>query len=213
MDLARFVRCGSLLHGHPCPPLVLGIRAGAVAMAHLGVERATERELIAMVELGSDHYAQGFADGIQVVTGCTFGKDLIVRVPHGKLGVRLVDQSRRHAVRVVPRPEAIADLERTPWFRACADAGAFATTCAELSETAIAGLLERAEDVLFSVSAVFPMHIDDPPPSFATVTCDGCGESVLVSYAQAVGGSRLCVACQERRHAIARWLSPRGDPP
>ncbi len=60
MDLAEYVRCGTLAHGHVCPPLVLGVRAGFVAMSRLGVGRAVERELFAFVELGSDHYAQGF---------------------------------------------------------------------------------------------------------------------------------------------------------
>jgi len=33
MQLADFIRCGTLAHGHPCPPLVLGVRAGVVAMS------------------------------------------------------------------------------------------------------------------------------------------------------------------------------------
>jgi formylmethanofuran dehydrogenase subunit E len=119
MDLADYVRCATVAHGHACPPLVLGVRAGSIAMSRLGVGRAVERELFAFVELGSDHYAQGFADGVQFVTGCTFGKDLIVRLPHGKAGVRLVDQARGRAIRVAPRPENLAWLERTAWLRAC----------------------------------------------------------------------------------------------
>jgi formylmethanofuran dehydrogenase subunit E len=204
LDLAEHIRCATLAHGHACPPLVLGVRAGAVAMRRLGVGRARERELFAFVELGSDHYAQGFADGIQFATGCTFGKDLIVRIPHGKAGVRLVDQVRGRAIRVIPRPEAIASLERTDWFRACAANGEFASDCVHLAGAAAEALLGAPEDELFSVSPVFPLGIEYPRPTFESVVCQACGESVLAPYAREVEGRRLCVACEERRRARAR---------
>ncbi len=203
MDLVEFVRCGTLAHGHVCPPLVLGVRAGAVAMSRLGVGRAVERELFAFVELGSDHYAQGFVDGIQFVTGCTFGKDLIFRFPHGKTGVQLVDQARERAVRVIPRPETIARLEGTGWFRACASTGEFASDSVQLAGLASNEFLTAPEDALFTVSPVFPLGVERPRPTFESVTCDACGESVLAPYVHEANGRRLCVLCEERRRARA----------
>jgi formylmethanofuran dehydrogenase subunit E len=198
MEPGEFIRCGTLAHGHACPPLVLGVRAGFVAMSRLGVGRAVDRELFAFVELGSDHYAQGFADGIQFATGCTFGKDLIIRLPQGKASVRLVDQVRGRAVRVVPRPETIAALERTEWFHACSASGSFASACAHLAGPVVDEMLQASEDALFAVSPVFPLRIEYPRPSFESVECEVCGESVLASYAREVDGHRLCVACEER---------------
>ena len=43
-------------------------------MNQLGVARAQNKELLAIVELGDDHCAHCFADGVQMITGCTFGK-------------------------------------------------------------------------------------------------------------------------------------------
>jgi len=203
MDLTEYIRCGTLAHGHACPPLVLGVRAGFVAMSRLGVGRAHERELFAFVELGSDHYAQGFADGIQFVTGCTFGKDLIFRFPHGRAGVRLVDQVGGRAIRVIPRPETIARLEGTGWFHACAASGTFAGGCAELARLATDELLTLPEDALFTVSPVFPLGMEHPNLSFESVMCDACGESVLAPYAREVKGRSLCVVCEERHLAKA----------
>lgn len=199
MELAEFIRCGTLAHGHACPPLVLGVRAGFVAMASLGVGRAADRELFAFVELGSDHYAQGFADGVQFSTGCTFGKDLIARLPQGKASVRLVDQGGGRAVRVVPRPEAIATLERSEWFRSCSVRGKFADGCSRLADPVVDDILRATDDALFTVSPVFPLRIEYPRPRFESVVCDGCAESVLASYTREVDGKRLCVECQERR--------------
>lgn len=168
-------------------------------MERLGVGRASDRELFAFVELGSDHYAQGFTDGIQFATGCTFGKDLIVRLPQGKVGVRLVDQVRGRAVRVVPRAEATAALEGSEWFRACSASGSFANSCAPLADPVVDELLDSSDDALFAVSPVFPLRIEYPPPSFESVECAACGERVLASYARELDGRRLCVACEERR--------------
>ncbi len=199
MELAEFIRSGTLAHGHECPPLVLGLRAGFAAMSRLGVGRAADRELFAFVELGSDHYAQGFADGVQFATGCTFGKDLIARLPQGKASVRLVDQAGGRAVRVVPRAETIAALERSEWFRSCSVRGKFADACIRLAGPIIDDILLASDDALFTVSPVFPLRIDYPRPRFETVVCDGCGESVLASYTRELDGKRLCIACEERR--------------
>ncbi len=199
IDLGELIRCGTVAHGHPCPPLVLGVRAGLVAMARLGVGRATDRELFAFVELGSDHYAQGFADGVQFATGCTFGKDLIARLPQGKASVRLVDQARGRAVRVAPRPETIAALERSDWLRTCSARGNFADGCAHLAGPAIEEIVRASDDALFTAGAVFPMRIAYPRPRFDSVVCDACGESVLAPYTREIDGERLCVACGELR--------------
>jgi formylmethanofuran dehydrogenase subunit E len=197
-ELAEYIRCGTLAHGHACPPLVLGVRAGLVAVSRLGIGRAIDRELFAFVELGSDHYAQGFADGIQFATGCTFGKDLIIRLPEGKASVRLVDQAGGRAVRVVPRPETIAMLERSEWFHACSARASFTSACGILAGRAIEDIVEAPEDALFAVSPVFPLKIESSLPVFESIECEVCGESVLASYAREVDGRRLCVACEER---------------
>jgi formylmethanofuran dehydrogenase subunit E len=204
MDLAEFIQCGTLAHGHACPPLVLGVRAGAVAMARLGVGRALDRELFAFVELGSDHYAQGFVDGVQVVTGCTFGKDLIIRLPHGKASLRLVDQAGGKAVRIATRPETIAALERSEWFRACSASGNYARVCADLGRPLVEEFLAATDDALFSLGPVFPLSLVVPPKVFETVACEACGESVLASYVHAVDGKPLCVSCEERKRARVR---------
>lgn len=86
-------------------------------MNRLGVERAKDKELFAVIELGDDHCAHCFADGIQMVTGCTFGKGNIRKTGYGKFGVTLVDRSSGHAVRVVPKAEAQARMKETPFFK------------------------------------------------------------------------------------------------
>lgn len=128
MELGEYILCGTLAHGHPCPPLVLGVRAGFVAMGRLGVGRATERELFAFARPATDE------------------------------------------------------------------------------------LLAARDDELFSVSAVFPLRIKYPRPTFESVVCGACGESVLAPYAREVDGRHLCLACEERLRSrgLANRMPPRG---
>ena len=124
------------------------------------------------------------------------GKELIGRRPHGKAGVRLVDQARARAIRVSARPEAFARIERSEWFRSRVD-GAFATKCG-LASSLSEELLASPEDALFAVSPVFPLKIENPRPRFETATCEACGESVLAAYVREVAGRRVCVSCEEQ---------------
>lgn len=61
-------RC-AVFHGHVCPGLALGFVASDFAMAKLLASHAEDEELVAVVENDAC-----FADAVQVLTGCTFGK-------------------------------------------------------------------------------------------------------------------------------------------
>ena len=107
-------------HGHKCPAMPLGLRAGAAAMNSLRVNRTGDSEWLALVELGDHHCATCFADGIQMITGCTFGKGNIQKLNYGKWGLTLVDKKRNKAVRVVPRAEVMLANKKTDFFRTTA---------------------------------------------------------------------------------------------
>ena len=51
-------------HGHKCPAMPLGLRAGLKAMEVLGVERCQDKELHVISETGKGHAAGCFLDGI-----------------------------------------------------------------------------------------------------------------------------------------------------
>ncbi|MDW8103354.1 MAG: FmdE family protein, partial [Anaerolineae bacterium] len=62
------------LHGHFCPFLALGVRAGLIAMQALGVqENPGMEDVVAILECNNC-----FSDGVQVVTGCTFGNNALI---------------------------------------------------------------------------------------------------------------------------------------
>ena len=90
MTKDELLELGFKFHGHRCPGMPLGLRVGLAAMGKLGVERAKDGELLSLIEIGEAHCAGCFGDGIQVATGCTFGKGNIKKTNYGKLVVTLV---------------------------------------------------------------------------------------------------------------------------
>jgi formylmethanofuran dehydrogenase subunit E len=100
VDPKEFLKAALQLHGHECPEMVLGLRAGAAAMNWLGVERSAEDQLLALVRFPE---APCFADGVQAITGCTLGKGNVRILGHGPLSLTLIERATRRAVRVAPR--------------------------------------------------------------------------------------------------------------
>jgi formylmethanofuran dehydrogenase subunit E len=100
VDPKEFLKAALLLHGHECPEMVLGLRAGAAAMNWLGVGRSAEDQLLALVRFPE---APCFTDGVQVITGCTLGKGNVRVIGHGPLSLTLVERITRRAVRVTPK--------------------------------------------------------------------------------------------------------------
>jgi len=82
-------------HGHLCGGLTRGYRMARAALEALGVERAQDEELVAIVE----NDACG-VDAVQVLTGCTFGKGNLIFRDYGKHVLTLLRRSDGRAVRV-----------------------------------------------------------------------------------------------------------------
>jgi formylmethanofuran dehydrogenase subunit E len=118
VDPKEFLKAALHLHGHECPQMILGLRAGAAAMNWVGVERSVEDQLLALVQFPD---AQCFADGVQAITGCTLGKGNVRIVGRGPLSLTLIEQATRRAVRVASkvtfRPSRLPDESAAPPLR------------------------------------------------------------------------------------------------
>lgn len=155
VDPREFLKTALLLHGHECPEMVLGLRAGAAAMNWLGVARSMEDQLLALVQFPE---APCFADGVQAITGCTVGKGNIRVLGRGPLSLILIEQATRRAVRVAPRGDTAQS--RLP---------------DEAAETFLRRLLRAPEKQILSVSAEFRYGASNPihPPSAPAEAIDG----------------------------------------
>ncbi len=198
VDPKAYLEAGQQLHGHKCPAMPLGLRAGAAAMNALGVDRAKDSQLLALLELGEGHCAHCFADGVQMITGCTFGKGNIEQLDYGKFGLTLVDKETGRAVRVVPRAEVQAATKQTPFFKEYREKGIPASQVPEaLVQPLIDRVMTMPEEALLKVGEVFEYKLEPKHENFASFVCDRCGDMVVEKYGRIFGDRHVCIPCQQ----------------
>jgi formylmethanofuran dehydrogenase subunit E len=199
IEAKEFLRAGQALHGHKCPAMPMGLRAGAAAMNALAVPRAKDKDLIAILELGDDHCAHCFADGVQMITGCTFGKGNIRKLHYGKFGLTLVDRATGRAVRVVPIARAQMLMKQTKFFQEYRTKGIPASRVPEdVVDPLIEQVMNAPQDQILSVGAEFRTDVEKKAETFATRVCQGCGEMVVENYLRVVADQVVCIPCQEK---------------
>lgn len=196
VDPKDWLEFGQKFHGHKCPAMPLGLRAGAAAMNALGVDRAPDGQVLAILDLGEDHCATCFADGVQVITGCTFGKGNIKRTHKGKWSVTLVDKKNGKAVRVTPKAEAMAANKKSPFFKDYREKGIPASSVpVDIAEPLVANVMSQPDESILSISEVFAHEHKDPPHSFESFVCEECGEMVVMQYGRVNGEKKVCMDC------------------
>lgn len=190
---------GQKFHGHKCPAMPLGLRTGAAAMNKLGVERANDGQLIAIVDIGTAHCATCYADGLQVIMGTTFGKGNIQRTRKGKWALTLVDKKSKKAVRVTPRAEVMLANKQTDFFKKYREIGIPAS---EVPEDVINPLVEKVmgmpEDQILNISEVFDYDVQPDAHSFNSFVCDECGEMTVMEYGRVKGENKVCIDCASK---------------
>lgn len=198
IDPKEFLDAGLKLHGHKCPAMPMGLRSAAIAMNRLGVPRSGAKTLLALVELGDDHCAHCFGDGVQTVTGCTFGKGNIRKLGYGKFGLTLVDKATGRAVRVVPRGEAQMQQKQTPFFKEYRMKGIPPTEVPdEVVDPLIEKVLSGPEEEMFKVSEVFDYDAAGKEEDFSSFVCSRCGDMVVERYGRVVEDAKVCIPCRE----------------
>ncbi len=191
-------RAALLMHGHRCPAMPLGLRAGLAALEALGVERSRNGELRALVEIDRSHCGTCFADGIQMATGCTFGKGNIERLGYGKFAVTVIDNGNPRSVRVVARPEVMRRSQESEFIAERRKGVPACRIDPSLSEGLINAVLSEPTEALFKVEEVKKVELPPPEPhAFDTFICDVCGETVVTRYARAREELTVCIPCAE----------------
>ena len=177
-------------HGHSCPGLAFGIRAGEWAMSEFGC--AADEEVVVVVE--TDMCA---VDAIQFLLGCTFGKGNFVFLDYGKIAFSFFRRSDGKNARLVARHDLLLDFREQE--------NAFAPDDAEgrgqLRRQKIERVLQSDFDAVFSVG---PAQIAMPEKAeiHKSYPCDACGEWTMATRIQCdpklTGGRNLCIPCRNK---------------
>ena len=193
-------KAGLLLHGHKCPAMPMGLRAGLAALEALGVERAYDGQLTALVEIDSDHCATCYADGVMMATGCTFGKGNIRKLGYGKFVLTLVDNKSGRSVRVATRNEVIKRNQESEFIQYRKNGVPASKIAPELIEPAVDFILEEPNEKLFNIGPVQEYKVTPGRPhDFNTQICQMCGEVMVERYARIKNGKLVCIPCSEKQ--------------
>ncbi len=197
VNAKEWLEIGLKFHGHKCPAMPNGLRIAEAAMNKLGVERSGDSFLHAIVELGENHCATCFADGVQVITGCTFGKGNIEKSHKGKWGLTLIDKRTNRAVRVYPKAEAMMNTKNTSFFKEYREKGVPPTQVPdEVVQPLIDKVMNAQAEMIMVISDVFEYNWKEPKHSYNSVVCDVCGEMVIKEYTEEVNGKIVCKDCK-----------------
>ncbi len=187
-------------HGHKCPAMPMGLRAGLAAMKTLGVERSKDKELFVEAETGKGHAAGCFLDGIMTATGCTYGKANIQKLYYNKMAFTLIDAKTGKAVRVSLKPEFFEKALNSPFVQERKKGVPPQDIAASITDPLVERVLGLAESDFLNISAVFHKELKKGTPNFEVKRCSKCGEAVFTDKLKTGSDGRLvCIPCSEEK--------------
>jgi formylmethanofuran dehydrogenase subunit E len=211
-DLEGLLRKAGELHGHFCPYVALGVRAGYAALKALGIERNLGmEEVVAIVETNNC-----FSDGVQMTTGCSFANNALIYHDLGKTAVTVAKRGGLgpmgvEAVRIAVRadystsfderyPEAHELFEKIVTNREVPTSEEQARLSQLWAETSYKQL-SLPEEEIFTVERK-QVELPSYAPIHDSVVCSVCGESVMETKARLRDGEPICMACAGAEHYV-----------
>ncbi len=195
-DLNVLFELGMKFHGHKCPAMPMGLRAGLAAMKALGVERARDKELSVVAETGKGHAAGCFVDGVMTATGCTYGKSNIEKRYFNKMAFTLIDQRTGRAVRVSLKPEFFQKALASPFVQKRKAGVPPQDIAPEIADPLVDRILSMDESGFLDVGDVHETAVGKAKGVFAAKACALCGELTFVNKLRLTEDDRwACIPC------------------
>ncbi|MFO8020013.1 MAG: tRNA (N6-threonylcarbamoyladenosine(37)-N6)-methyltransferase TrmO [Promethearchaeia archaeon] len=201
-DHKTLLKEAGVLHGHYCPGLALGVMVGAHMIREIGWRPEGLEHLIVITETNNCAL-----DGIQYVTGCTFGNNGLIFRDLGKTaftiasrkgeGIRLCVKKNFQEMLQENYPEYYQTFEKVIINR-------------EGNEEILARFKRLGRDISFSliqydVTDLFnieQVQIDIPEyaPIHGSEVCSKCGERTMVSRIVKEDGNFYCLQCSNANY-------------
>ena len=195
-DLNELFEVGMKFHGHKCPAMPMGLRAGMAAMKTLGVERAQDKELFVISETGKGHAAGCFLDGIMTATGCTYGKSNIEKSYFNKMAFTLIDQQTGRAVRVSLKADFFDKALASPFVQKRKAGVPPQNIEPEIADPLVERILALDEKAFLDIGPVHQVEVKKGKASFTAKRCADCGELTFVNKLRvAEDGKLVCIPC------------------
>ena len=195
MKAEDFLETGMIFHGHKCPAMPLGLRAGAAAMNVLGVERSQDKELHVISETGKGHAAGCFLDGIMVITGCTYGKSNIEKLYLNKMAFTLIDVKRQKAVRVILKSGFFENMLKSPFVQERKKGVLPQDVAPEIADPLVKKVMSLPEEDFLDIGPVVDFEFKRQPGTFDILRCKVCNEAGFSNKFQVINGDPVCPSC------------------
>jgi formylmethanofuran dehydrogenase subunit E len=196
MKFDEILDVGLKFHGHRCPAMPLGIKAGLAAMKALGVERSQDKELFVESETGKGHAAGCFLDGIMTATGCTYGKSNIQKRYYNKMAFTLIDQKTGKAVRVSLKPDFFEKALASPFVQKRKAGVPPQDIAPEIADPLVNRILGLKDEEFLDVGEVHEVAVKKGKGVFTAKRCTKCGELTFVNkLRQTEDGNLVCIPC------------------
>ncbi|MCX7769914.1 MAG: FmdE family protein [Proteobacteria bacterium] len=168
MQRSLWERCIEF-HGHSCPVLAIGYRAGEFALSRLGVRYSEDEEIVCVSE--NDACC---VDAIQVITGCTLGKGNLIYHDRGKLAFTFFKRGSDKKFRIVFK-------RKINWM--------------EEDRDAIQNYILQAD--FFDLFEVKEPSFELPEKAliFQSYDCEICGERTAENRVRLQDGKKVCLDC------------------
>ncbi len=185
-------------HGHKCPAMPMGLRAGMAAMKALGVGRAKDKELVVESETGEGHAAGCFLDGVMVATGATYGKGNIKKLFYNKMAFTLIEAKSGKGIRVSLKPEFFEKALQSPFVQERKKGVPPQDISPETTNPLVERILNLPEAEFLNISKVLQKEVKKGSPNFEVKRCSKCGEAVFTDKLKKTPDGRLlCIPCGE----------------
>ncbi len=187
---------GLKFHGHRCPAMPMGLKAGLAAMKVLGVERAQDKELSVIAETGKEHAAGCFLDGIMTATGCTYGKSNIQKLYYNKMAFTLIDNATGRSVRVSLKPGFFEKALGSPFVQQRKAGVPPQDIDPSIADPLIDNVISLEEDKFLDIGEVKTVEVVKGKGIFEARRCESCGEVTFVNKLRLTPeGKLVCIPC------------------
>lgn len=170
-DIHEIYKEAGKLHGHYCPGLATGVRAGLTAAEILNVNPADNQELWCIYEK-----AACFVDGVQWTFNTSAGKGNLIYHPTGKAVFSFYDGKSGKSVRLSLKNLHL-DMSKD-----------------EMTEYILSADAEELFDIA-ETRLPCPQH----KPRVPYGICDCCGEETEEDKLIERDGQKLCIDCAEQK--------------
>jgi len=196
-DLSGLLYLTGLIHGHHCIGSTMGVIAAHYTMKTMNIRENTGMEhVIAVVETNNC-----FTDGVQVVTGCSFGNNSMVYRDFGKTAFSLVKRNGEGIrLSVKPdlgdllqdkRPEAQNFIKMVNERKATPEKEA---KMMQLNKEHCYSVLDVPAEKIFNIENV-KLSLPEYSRILDSNICPICGEKYMETKAVLKNGQLLCSRC------------------